>query len=214
MKRDEAVTLLQQRLQRVGDTDAQARIITEMQFVQETLLEGAEFLPWFLLSENLTEATVVDEERVAIPTNFLREYEGGALWIYDTAGVKWLELFKDDYDYLLNKYPTEKEIPQYYALDNNYFRLKPTPDLVYILRIKCYRRDSILSTNIENNWLKYANDWLIAETGAILAKHHIRNKKLADEYKADAATAKTRVFVAHEARMHANRKYVMGDKDG
>ena len=213
MDRDSAVTILENRLQR-SDTETTSRIITEMQFVQETLLEGAAFLPWFLLSENLTESTIAGEERVQVPNNFLREYEGGALWVYDTAGVKWLELKKDSYDYILNEFPTETEIPQKYALDNDYFRLKPTPDIVYTLRIKCYLRAAVLSTNIENNWLKNASDWLIAEVGAIMAKQHLRNKKLADEFKADAIIAKQRVYIAHEAREHANRDYTMGGPDG
>lgn len=211
MDRDAAVTLLANRLQR---SDLTSRIITEMQFVQENKLEGAEFLPWFLLSENLTEVTVANEERVAVPATFLREYEAGALWVYDTASVKWLELKKDDYDFLANKFPTEVQIPRYYSLDNNYFRLKPVPDIVYTLRIKCYLRDSILSTNIENNWLKNASDWLIAEVGAIMAGQHLRNKKLSEEFKAEATKAKTRVYVTHEARMHANRDYTMGGPDG
>lgn len=214
MDRDAAVILLQQRLQRVGDSDTQARIISEMQFVQENILEGAAFVPWFLLSENLTESTVAAEERVLIPNKFLREYEGGALWVFDTGLAKWIEIKKDNYDYLLNKFPTGEAIPTHYALDNKYFRLKPTPDKVYTLRIKCYLRSESLATNVENDWLLNASDWLLAEVGALLAKLHIRNEKLAKEFKSDIEVAKNRLYIMHEAREHANRNYTMGDADG
>lgn len=214
MDRDSAIDLLLQRLQRVGDTDVQARILSEMQYVQDYVLEGGEFLPWFLLSENLSVNTTASEERITLPTNFLREYEGGALWVFDPSESQYIELKKDDYDFLLNRYPTELEIPKAYALDGFYFRLKPTPDIVYTLRIKCFLKDTVLTSNIENNWLKYAGDWLMAETGARVASFHIRNSKLADEFKSEAATAKNRVFVFNEARKHANRRYVMGGEDG
>ena len=215
MTRDEAITLIKQRLQRENDTAITARIQSEIILAQEMRLEGNAWLPWFLLSENLTANTTASEERLPVPNNFLREAEEGALWRYDpdSSEIPWVELTKDDYDFLLNKYPNE-DAPVAYALSNEYFRLKPTPDAVYTMRMKCYLRDDPLTSDIENKWLANAADWLIAEVSEKIARQHLRNIKLADSIKGEIIEAKNRVYVVHEARMHANRKYSMGGVDG
>lgn len=219
MTRDEFITLLKQRCRREADTTLDARIISEMQYVQKYILEGGVTLPWFLLSDNVSLATVIDEERVAVPVNvdavtgkdFLREHEESALWYYDTVGAKWVELLKDDYDVLLAKYPSGTGTPVYYALDGDYFRLKPTPDAVLTLRIRCYLRASLLTTNIENSWLKWAGDLMMAEVGVRIAADHLRDTALAQSFASQITTARTRLFIIDEARKHANRDYEMGD---
>lgn len=211
MDRDTTVSLLKSRLKRTGDSAIAAQIITEMQFVQETILEGGVTLPFFLMSENLTASTEANEERIVLPAGFLREHEEGALWLYDTTNSKWSELKKEDYDAALLRYGNTTGQPKMYSLDGKYFRLKPTPDKIYTLRIRCFLADNVLSSNIENDWLKYANDWFIGETGYIMASKYLKDSKLANEFMVEAAKAKTRVFITDEARKHANRDYVMGD---
>src|SRR3990172_13346945 len=162
MIRDAFITLLKQRCRREADATLDARIVSEMLFIQEQILEGGLTLPWFLLSENLTAFTEIGEERIQIPINvdgvvgkdFLREHEEGTLWYYDVTRDEWIELVKEDYDSLIATYTNGTGTPKYYALDGDYFRLKPTPDAVLQLRIKCYLREPVLSTNIENKWLK------------------------------------------------------------
>lgn|SRR3990167_2641242 len=209
MNRDTAVSLLKGRLKRASDTALDTTIISEMQFVQGTVLEGAINLPWFLLSENQTASTTIDEERISLPVGFLREYEEGALWVQNDDGT-WKELIKDDYDALANRFTTNGK-PRYYALDGEYFRLKPTPDAVYALKIRAYVADSVLSTNIENQWLLYATDLLIAETGFIMASRYLRDEPAAQTFRFEADSARTRLFIFDEARKHANRSYQMGD---
>lgn len=215
MTRDEAVALLKGRLKRVSDTTLDASILAEMKFVQSQLLEGADVLPWFLLSQNLSAVTVVDEERIIVPGTgsrpFLREFEEGALWVQDSENNTWNELQKDDYDALFNRFKDESGIPRAYALDGEYFRLLPTPDAVYNLRVKAYLRDTALDSNIENNWLKYAADLVIAETGAIIATNYLRDAEIAAKFLADIPVARNRLMVFDEARKHANRSYQMGD---
>lgn len=219
MTRDEIVALIKQRARRDADTSLDARIVTEMKYVQDVILEGGVTLPWFLLSENLTASTVINEERVIIPTNvdsvsgrdFLREHEEGALWYYDSTALEWVELLKDDYDALLAKYPSGTGTPKYYSLDGFYFRLKPTPDAVLTLRIKCYLREPALSSNIENRWTKHAPDLVIGETGARVASMHLRDPALQAEFEKEAQKAKLRLFLTDEARKHTNREMEMGD---
>jgi len=221
MTRDEAVALLKTRLKRTADTAIDAVIVAEMQFAQYTILEGGITLPWFLLSEHLRAVTVVNEQRLVLPDTswqtpgrtFLREYEEGALWVYqgeDEPDLPWLELKKDDYDSLQNAYPGTG-LPRYYTVDDGYFYLFPTPDAEYQMRIRAYMREQPLSTNIENKWLKYAADWLIAETGALVAAHYLRDERTAQQMLAQSQLASKRVFLSNEARAHANRDYAMGD---
>lgn len=213
MTRDEAIALIKGRLKRVTDTTLDASIIAEMQFVQSQTLEGAAILPWFLLSENLSINTVADEERVSVPASagrpFLREFEEGALWLQDTEGT-WHELKKDDYDALANAL-TGTGQPTAYALDGQYFRLKKTPDAVYPLRVKAYLRDLALTSNIENGWLTYAADLLIAETSLIMASKYLRDVDSVPGIVADITMARNRLLVFDEARKQANRSYQMGD---
>lgn len=221
MLRDDFVTLLKQRCNRENDTTLDAKILAEMPFIQETSLEGGVILPWFLLSENLSASTTINEERVQVPTDvdgvtgksFLREYEDGALWYLEATSGKWVELIKDTYDAMVQAYPDGTGTPKYYALDGEYFRLKPVPDAVLSLRIKCYLRAAKLTTNIENVWLKYASDLFMGEVGANIAGRYLRDPELKAEFAAEADRARARIFVFNEARINANWDYSRGGDD-
>ena len=217
MDRDTAITLIKARMKRAGDTNLDELIVAEMQLVQSTDLEGGPNLPWFLLSENLSAATTADEERVHVPINveftgndFIREFEEGALWLYNNDEGKYELLPKDDYDIILAKYPGGGK-PKKYSLNGDYFRFRPLPDVAYTLRMKCYLRDRTLSTNIENDWLKWAPDLMIAKVGAKIARYHLRDEKVADMLDNEATTAASRLLVQDTARKQANLELTMGD---
>lgn len=210
MLRDEIVAIIKARVFRPGDTSLDAKIVTEMRLVQEQLLENAVVLPWFLLSEFQTISTTIDEERLPLPTNFLREHEECSLWINNPDLDKFVPLTKDDYDTLLNTYPTAA-LPVAYALDGKYFRLKPTPDAVYTIKQRVYVRATSLATNIENDWLLYAADLMIGEVGQVIARNYLDNAPLADKFLIDIEKARARLALVEEARLHANRSYTMGD---
>lgn len=223
MTRDEAITLVLSRSQRSGDTSLQTSCELEMKAVIEQTLEGAATLPWFLLSEFLTVTTAIGEERILLPQNvggvtgrdFLREHETCSLWVMPEGGTKWKELIKDDYDALYNTYGGGTDSygePSHYSLDNDYFYLKPTPDKEYQLRIRVYLRDTPLTSNIENRWLKNAADVVIAETGIVIAGNYIQNPEIEARFQRDLAKANDRLWRFHEAREHANRSYSMGDE--
>lgn len=212
MTRDEAVTLLQARLKRVGDTGLATSIITEMQFVQAQLLEGSPVLPWFLLNDSITTlATTLGVETVTLPATFLREVEDDGLRVQDAQGT-WHDIHKDDLPAIRNAHPEpETGRPVLYYLGNTQLFLRPIPDAIYTLRYRAYLRDTALSTNIENNWLKYAADLVIAETGIIMASRYLRDAEAAQVMLQDVAIARGRLTIADEARKHASRNYNMGD---
>lgn len=221
MTRDEAITLLKGRLARPTDTTLDASIILEMRYVQEQMLEKKPWLPWFLLSDNITLTITPNVSQVAVPVNvgavtgrdFLRETEDQGLWLKDTTEMLWKKLTKDDYNALYNYYEDTPGRPLKYSLDNAYFNLLPIPDLAYDLRGRFYLREPRLTSNIENGWLKEAADLVIAETGIIIAGSYLRDTEAEDKMRTAASVAAAQLLVTHEARMHAARDYSRGGDD-
>lgn len=223
MLRDDAVALIKARLGNRTDSALDAQIVTEMIYVQENILEGAVQLPWFLIAENATIQTRPHEERIPLPMSplFLREVDeaatddAGALFRYSQADDEegpWVPLRKGDYGNMLVKYPQEGR-PLQYDLLGDYFRLKPTPDAQYTLRMLYYGRETSLSTgNIENKWLKWCGDLLIAHTGYNVATKIIGDSARAQVFAADLSVAVERAAKVFEAREHVGRTYHMGEK--
>ena len=211
MLRDDALTLLEGRLG--NRTNMRATLILEMRQAQETALErNGIFYPWFLETGIITIGTTTAAvETLALPSNWLAEIEEQSMWIFDSgADVPYVELRKGAYDVALQRFTTDDQ-PQRYSLNKNNLLLKPTPDKGYVIQTRYFAVDDVLSTNIENDWLKYASDWLIAETGIIIARDHIQNDQMAQRFIAAATRARDRVFIENEARQHVGRVYGMGE---
>lgn len=203
---------------RLGNrTDLDTRIGAMMDQVQENFLEKGTVLPWFLLSEDSTKSTVASEERVAIPGDFLREYEGGALWVYDSSLTKpWVKLEKHPHDMLrdmLGQQLTLEGKPRAYSLSSDYFRLAPIPDAAYILQMKYYKKDTLPSTladNETNLWLTNASEMVLSWTAVKMARQLQSNSKLRDMLQKDLDIASQVFWRDAEARLHSNMRYVMG----
>lgn len=216
MDRDAAVARIKRRLG--NRTDAiDTRIIDELDAAQD-IHEKKARLPWFLLTEDLWVDTVADEERVRVPTNFLREYESGALWLYDsTADTPWTELKKNDKDALRKNMGVTLDAsgqPTCYSLSGVYFRLAPVPDAVYRLYVQVYRRDtkpSAFPSGGETNlWLTEAPEVVITTALEYLARHMQFPVETMRRFERDAQEAETDFWRNCEAREHTNRRYVRG----
>lgn len=180
MIRDAAVALIQQTLAFRGDKSAE--IVTCLQLAQSQLeLEPEK--PWFLTTELLTRLTSTTTERVAIPTDMLIEADSGALWwvpseedftaeddVSDEDIGKMVALKKDEYDVLVQNFKrTAAGSPKAYALRGQYFIIFPTPDREYTLKLLTLKQDTVLSSNVENNWLKYVPLLMIGKAGQYIA---------------------------------------------
>ena len=212
MFRDAARARIQQTL--AFRSDKETEILAALQDAQVMLERGAE-LPWFLLSEVASITTTDGEERMALPTDFLREWEDDPLW-YFVAGSggdadTWTELAKDDLALLRSKYPGEGA-PVAYALDVKYFRIFPTPDDTYTLKMMYFKADAVLTTNIENQWLTYFPHLVIGEAGLLLATG-LRDKDAIAIFQKWIDEGRDRMIVENEARMHASHGYVMGGQN-
>ena len=217
MLRDTAVDILMGRLgQRRDDSSNTFKnlIIQEMVFVQENILEGNAELPWFLVSENAEATTIVGEERLTLPSDFLREYENSALVRVKDNGDEVI-LVRDDWDLVKYKI-TGEGAPTHYDIMGNYYLLRPIPDKEYILRMRYYQRDDTLmgdyggANNIENKWLKHASDWLIAETGAIVAAQQLQSNAMAAMFVQQAQLAKRRVLSVNVLMEETSKSRILG----
>ncbi len=212
MIRDLAVA----RVQRIlgWRSDKATEIIEELQNAQ-VFYEKAPRLPWFLLDETHWATLTDGEERIPVPSDFLREYEKGTLWYYNATATEdadiYTNLVKDDLDYLRDTLPGEGA-PVAYALTGDYFRIFPTPDDAYVLRMVYYKKGTVLSTNVENDWLLNVPDVLIGYAGRMIAAalHDDRAKAAFTELE---ALGSRQMVVATEAREHENVRYIMGGPD-
>lgn len=209
MIRDEVVSLLARRLN--NRTDIDTDIITEMQLVQATVLEqNGRFLPWFLMTEQALEVTDVGENRVRVPDDFLAEVEGQRIWIQNPTTLEWLKLAKDDEMTLEEEYGTATGLPEKYAIAGDHFTLFPTPDSNYSIRLRYAAKATGLDTNVENAWLQYAPDLLIAYVGRNLAKTLLQNPELAAQFGDQVQPGWDRLLAMHELREDTNQDYRMG----
>ena len=175
MTRDEAVAIIQQQLG--FRTDLTAVIITNLKLAQ-VQLEGGPTKPWFLVSERMTKRTTADDSRVAVPESMLQQVDMASVRFLpdDTmTDLKQVTLKKNDYDVLMENY---KDVdtggvltgsPAAYALQGEYFHIFPTPDDQYLLQITIFQQDTVLNSNIENGWLKWAPFTLIGKAGWLVA---------------------------------------------
>ena len=212
MDRDAARARIQQTL--AFRTDKTAEIVNALQDAQVVLERGA-VLPWFLQSEVSSISTVVGEERISIPSDFLREWEEDPL-SYFVAGTggdvdAWTELAKEDLAFLRSAYPGSGA-PIAYALDVKYFRIFPTPDAIYTLKMIYYKADAVLSSNVENQWLTYLPYLMIGEAGRLFAPA-LRDKDATAQFSRWAAEGRALMLIENEARIHSSRRYIMGGVD-
>lgn len=218
MTRDEAVAQIQQMLAWRSDRTDEA--IAGLQFQQQDA-ENQATLPWFLREETTALVTVADTERLSPPEGFIREWDDDALFIKlvddSTGETTWEPLVKDGPRYLrtsINNYLDENEerIPRAYAFDGTDFILFPTPDDVYELRMIYYKKDDVLSTNIENKWLKHLPYYLIGKAGLVLATA-FRDKDAMQIFAGYIAAGAKQINDVSTDRDMAGAKLVIGGAD-
>lgn len=209
MTRDEAVVQVQVPLG--FRSDKTSDIIVQLQRAQETLERGT-LLPWFLNSERAFIDSTAGEERIPVPDDFLRELEESSLWyVPDDADADEVSLKKDDEDYLRELYGRNAPgLPVAYAIDALYFRLFPTPDAVYRFKLLWKQEDAVLTSDVENKWLKHAPNLLIGMAGKVMAVG-LRDAAALNTFTTMETQALGELNRMHVAREVTNRRYQMGE---
>ncbi len=218
MTRDEAVSMI--KLQLGFRSNQDANIISCLKLAQ-TQLELQPTKPWFLISEDSYAFTSSGEQRIAIPTDFLQEVDEAVLRYVpedSTDPSEEVDLWKDDYDALRKNYANwtnsvtglSTGAPEAYCLLDGYFRIFPTPDATYRLRMIYYAQDDVLSTNIENQWLKYAPLLLMGKAGRMISEGPLRDKEATGVFLGWEQQASLSLAGQVVARDMSNRRLQMG----
>lgn len=168
-------------------------------------LEGQEFCPWFLLSENNYYEGLAGENRIPVPAGFIREYEEGALYLSKSDGTVRL-LCKKSQDQLTDLMGTTG-VPTHYALTNQYFRVFPIPLEDFKVELLFFRKSATISAG-ENPWFTHAAELIIAETlWSLLAS---RRDKTADYWKGVSNDQLVRLKARDMERRISNQELTMG----
>ena len=207
MTRDEAIAMM--KLQLGFRTDQTENIITCLQQGQIDL-EQAATKPWFLLSERATILTSADDPRVQLPTDFLLEHEEDGLTYLPGNSGDPVELVKENLDQLKQVYKLTEGAPEAYALDGLYFRIFPIPDDLYTLEMYYYRTDEVLTTNVENKWLKHAPFLLMGKAGRLLSEGPLRDPIATRVFTEWEAKGLIQLYRQNEARKHTNTSMQIG----
>jgi hypothetical protein len=220
MTPNEAISLLKGQLGNWSSTNIDVAIINEMQAAQRRLERGAE-LPWFLwidTDEAGTNLTLsANTERVALPTNFLREDDDADIspvFKYDAGEDDvWTALIKKDYSKIKQENPGVGTLYYYDILGSNlYFR--HVPDVDTTIRMLYYRKDTVITAGTtETLWLQYAPDLIIAEAGKVIAGQYLKDMAAMQAFAARSAEEQSILVIDNTARREAGYKRMMGDED-
>lgn len=214
MTRDEAVAMI--KLQLGYRTTGDADIVTCLKLAQTTL-EGAPVKPWFLVSEDAASTTTAGEPRLAVPEDFLEELEEAVLrYIPDTLTDGEVDLKKDDYDVLRKNFfdpatgTTETGPPEAYALVGEYFIIFPTPDDVYTIKQIYLQQDTVLDSNVENQWLKWVPKLIMGEAGKLISGGPLRDQMAFQIFSSWAAEGEALLHRQNISREQAGRNDQIG----
>lgn len=217
MLRDEFVDLLMKRLGNSTDVTLRDDIIREMVLTQETALEGDIMQPWFLISELTTGATIVGDERVALPANYISPWENGFLYRYDvTLDDPYIEMDRADWDDI-KEHLNYSGTPTHYDIAGDYLLMRPVADAIYPLRMRYIASEPTLagsygdSNNIENAWLKYASDWFLGVVGEVIAAQYLQGKAaMVQIFQRQAKLGRNRIMVRNIATQEIMKERVIG----
>lgn len=215
MEKQKFIELLAFRCENRIDPDFATIATLETTLVQQTEIEAnGRVYPWFLESEWGTASSVIGEERLPLPLDFLAEIEGQVMQV--NIDGTWHDLPKKRYDEMVTEYQNEASgPPQAYDISGLYILFAPIPDKAYPIRMRFYRRDvpfDQLAATETNKILTHASDWLLACAGRVIAAEHLHNDKLAQKFQVQKEEAYQRVYAITEAREHSNRIYRMEPK--
>jgi hypothetical protein len=212
----ESLDLLMARLGNRTSTVLRTNCLREMKVVQEQL-EGAETLPWFIISEEATAVTteeMIGDPRLPLPTDFIREVEDDNLWYVEDDGTL-VEIAKVGYDEGRAQIDDNAEpgTPSLFSIRGEDIILRPAPDRVMTFRLPSYYAkqdppsDDVLN---ENGWFKWVPDLMIAKTGVVVAGHYLKDQELVGLFGAEQQRAVQRLANLETAREEANRSRRMG----
>lgn len=190
-----------------------AACLDEMALAQEKLEQAPE-LPWFLEVEEATAETEPGEERIPLPTDFIREVEDFNLSLLDEDG-NLEDLAKRTYDQAEVEVSRNADpgIPSIYYIRNGNIILRPVPDGFYFVRFPTYygKQEAPQDNDTsENEWFKTVPDLMIAMAGVQVAGKRLKDPDLVALFNGDQKSAEDRLARLIIAKQEENRERNMG----
>ena len=198
--------------QRVDDQELRQQLDFEFEFIQRSVLEAADFQPWFLYKEANLEG-VANQENLTLPANFLMEYDEDALKIDFGMGAspRYKRLRKENYERISSELTFAGE-PNFYDMMGSLVKLAPIPDKAYVFKLRYFGRDVVPEAGQTNLWLTNAGQWVVGELGKVAA-HIARDLAAGLLFTEVAKAGKVAVYTETVARQEAARDRMMGDAD-
>lgn len=207
MTRDEAVTRLQEGL---GFANRQTTLLQSRLREAQRDLEMGKTLPKFLLQEGQTLILAAATSTVALPAGFLRmDDDNPPHYLVDSASPTFVAIKRNYREALEANYSTDAGGPKVGVILQSTIDFITTADIAYTLTWSYYKADALLTSNIENEWLAHASDWLIGEAGSRIARS-IRDKDAMAEFDWLTQRGRAAVFGEIIASEEASGPLVMG----
>lgn len=176
MDKQTAIRIIGQRLSGRTPQDLDAFIAGEMELVQDGILEGKAFVPWFL--SEVWDTTVGPSTQVRdLPADFLKaDLEEGAFIPLEDGMKK--EVLPTDWvsasEYYGSGLTPASGLPNYYALFGaNRVQFFPTLNKEYSLIFSYLKKDTPIgevADSGDNLWLRYAPNVFVNEVGMVCAE--------------------------------------------
>jgi hypothetical protein len=147
------------------------KIILRLQEAQRDLEKG-KTLPRFLLQEDQSTTLLKGQHSVVLPVGFIREADDNRLHFFNPSSdiAQYLRPKRYSDAVIANLREQGPVGPSIYVIRNTTIDFITKADVDYILSWDYYKADAILTTDVENAWLREAPEWLIGEAGYRMAK--------------------------------------------
>lgn len=208
MLRDDAVIRIQDGL---GFAARQSdKIILRLLEAQRDLEKG-KTLPKFLLQESQALVLLTGTSTVALPSGFLRVDDDNPPHFVAPATVSPVFVaIKHNYrDALEANYDDTPSGPKVAVIRNSVIDFIATADTTYNMTWNYYKAAALLTTNIENEWLANASDWLIGMAGLRMARD-ARDKDAVGIFQSMMTEGRAACFGEIVASEQASGPLVMG----
>jgi hypothetical protein len=203
MTRTEAVQRINEGIGfRAAGNPLEATIIRRLQEAQRDLEKG-KTLPRFLIQEDQPLVLAAGTHTTPLPPGFLRDVDETGIRFYAPNSIKARFLKRAYYKDAIQasahvsemdpSEPIQRRAPQFYVIRRTVIDFITIATTTYNLVWDYYKAAALLTTDTENEWLRYAPEWLIGEAGLRLAQS-LGNQQALAEFTAVRQAGRAAIF--------------------
>jgi len=193
-------------------TDQTNTVIAQIAIQQNHLEREVQWAiyPWFLQTERADTTALLNDERLPKPVDWIADIEEDGIWVTDTDGLENLLIKSEENKLRVTYRESDPGLPEYYASSGDYWRLFPTPDVAYALKMRYYQSDAVVTVGTNTNrWMTRAPNILIGRVGLFMcgAASNARRDMFSAMYQESKSAIERRSF----DELTVNRQYAMGE---